>query len=278
LFTYKEFEKLNDVFGKVDSDRHPIRSVNPRENPTTSQTRQYADILQFFQELITQYPVILFLDSLDQLSNQFEARSELSFLKFLKPHSDSRIIVSCLPDEWNEEANTWRYHYYCDTRLSNFKVPRVQIDSVLCDVHETEEGVSLSLLKIERLGSTIASLLLRKNRRLTFDQMKYTVSTVLHENFEPSILYLNLIIQGIQSWKSWQINSVEADCLLRPNVQGMINLIFDSLETKYGRILTRRAFALLTYSREGKYRLTYACYFYLFILFNFCFIVHSRNK
>ena len=43
--------------------------------------------------------MILFIDSLDQLSNDHLARSHLSFLKNLKPHPRSAIIVSTLPDE-----------------------------------------------------------------------------------------------------------------------------------------------------------------------------------
>jgi hypothetical protein len=263
LFAYNEFEKLNYFFGKSSGDSLQIRSANPRENPTNSHSRQYADVLKYFQELITQYPVILFLDSLDQLSNQFEARSQMSFLKFLKPHSESRIIVSCLPDEWNEKENTWRYHYYCDTRLAIFKVPRVQIHSILCE-EETREDISgsRSLSKSDQLQSTIENLLLQKNRRLTPDQMTHTVFIILQENLEPSILYLHLVVQVIQHWRGLSHTNA-MDCHIGTNVRAMVNLIFDSLEARYGKILTSNAFALLTYSREGSHSHS----FLLFLLF-----------
>ena len=43
--------------------------------------------------------VVLFIDSLDQLSDRDHARSDVSFLKFVTPHPNTVIIVSCLPDE-----------------------------------------------------------------------------------------------------------------------------------------------------------------------------------
>ena len=43
--------------------------------------------------------LVLFIDSLDQLSDRDRARSDISFLKGVKPHLNTAIVVSCLPDE-----------------------------------------------------------------------------------------------------------------------------------------------------------------------------------
>ena len=43
--------------------------------------------------------VVLLIDSLDQLSDRDRARSDISFLKHVRPHRNTVIIVSCLPDE-----------------------------------------------------------------------------------------------------------------------------------------------------------------------------------
>ena len=59
----------------------------------------YEDIVDYFHSLVEAHPMILFIDSLDQLSNENLARSHLSFLKGIKPHKDTRIIVSALPDD-----------------------------------------------------------------------------------------------------------------------------------------------------------------------------------
>jgi hypothetical protein len=50
-------------------------------------------------ELLATLPLVLFIDSLDQLSNMDLARSDISFLKGVRPHPDTRIIVSSLPDD-----------------------------------------------------------------------------------------------------------------------------------------------------------------------------------
>ena len=49
--------------------------------------------------MIIAYEIVLFVDSLDQLSDKDRARSGISFLKNIRPHRNSVIIVSCLPDE-----------------------------------------------------------------------------------------------------------------------------------------------------------------------------------
>ena len=49
--------------------------------------------------LLGRYPVLLVIDSLDQLSNNYKERSELSFLRGVRPHPQSRVVVTSLPDD-----------------------------------------------------------------------------------------------------------------------------------------------------------------------------------
>jgi hypothetical protein len=60
---------------------------------------EYKDAVAHLQQLLHDYPVVLMIDSLDQLSNADLARSDISFLKGAHPHPQTRIIVSTLPDE-----------------------------------------------------------------------------------------------------------------------------------------------------------------------------------
>ena len=60
--------------------------------------KDYRFFVRHFQYLVRAYPMVIFFESLDQLSDQNQARSELSFLKGIRPHRLSRIIVSTLPD------------------------------------------------------------------------------------------------------------------------------------------------------------------------------------
>ena len=84
-------------------------------------TKKYAELVKYFQSLLQKHPVILFVDSLDQLSNEDQGRSDISFLKGVKPHKNTRIIVSSLPDDEN-------YTYYCDLKLRSSNVPRVVVE------------------------------------------------------------------------------------------------------------------------------------------------------
>ena len=80
--------------------------------------KDYKTLVSYFQSLLQTHPMIVFIDSLDQLSNDDLGRSDISFLKNVQPHADTRIIVSCLPDELEVNAETGkRYLYLCETRL-----------------------------------------------------------------------------------------------------------------------------------------------------------------
>jgi len=59
----------------------------------------YDTVVKYFYGYVRDYPVVVLFDSLDQLSNAHLARSDISFLKGIRPHRLSRIIVSTLPDD-----------------------------------------------------------------------------------------------------------------------------------------------------------------------------------
>ena len=46
----------------------------------------YDTVVKHFHGLVRDYPVVVFFDSLDQLSNAHLARSDVSFLKGIRPH------------------------------------------------------------------------------------------------------------------------------------------------------------------------------------------------
>ena len=58
----------------------------------------YEATVQHFQSLLATYPIILFIDSLDQLSDRDLARSRISFLRGCQLHPSSKVIVSALTD------------------------------------------------------------------------------------------------------------------------------------------------------------------------------------
>jgi tetratricopeptide (TPR) repeat protein len=204
------------VYGKQDELKELV-SVLPSQD--------YKTAVEYFQKLVSQYPIYLFIDSLDQLENRYEERSKLTFLRVLKPHEQSKIIVSTLPDEYEENGKPGEYFYYCERTLKNDSVPFLDVEIVA----EVEE--------------TIKSLLTSRQKRMTNDQWIVTLQAVSHE---PTILYIKLAMEVISQWRSF-----EKEVILRPTVKGLIHQIFGDLERSYGKEFTSIAFAMITFSREG---------------------------
>jgi hypothetical protein len=198
----------------------------------------------YFHRLLLTYPVILFIDSLDQLTDNYLARSKLSFLVGVKCHPGTRIVVSALPDDKDPVTGKWgKYVYLCDTRLAEWKAPRVVMKAI-----EVQSADARSVL---------SNLLLLHSHKLTNIQ---TESVLASMEYEPSALYLALAVNVIRHWPNFDERSnVKIDSTsnlnfknnLRGTVSGLINQIFDQLEVDYGSALTRSAVAFITFSRSG---------------------------
>jgi hypothetical protein len=196
----------------------------------TMEKRNYEETVNAFRELLAKYPAYLFIDSLDQLSNRNEARSKLSFFKGMKPHEKSRVIVSTLPDEKeSDDDKKWKYVYLCERRLIEGNVPLVKVESINSDPILTKEMLAVLLKRISR------SLV---------DEQWYVVMNAV--SYEPTILYMNLAVEVITSWRSF-----DRDTNVRGTVKGIIDQIFDILETQYGKKFVSAAFSFLSYSVEG---------------------------
>ena len=63
----------------------------------------FDDMVKYFHFLLAHFVCVLYIDSLDQLANDNMAMSHVSFLDGARPHRDTRIIVSMLPDEEEKE-------------------------------------------------------------------------------------------------------------------------------------------------------------------------------
>jgi WD40 repeat protein/GTPase SAR1 family protein len=188
-------------------------------------SQDYKTAVEYFHQLVSQYPIYLLIDSLDQLENRQEERSRLTFLRDLKPHAQSRIIVSTLPDEYEENGKPGRYFYQCERTLKSGSVPILDV------------GI------MNQIEVIINSLLTSRRRKLTNDQWIVTLQAVRHE---PTILYINLAMEVISQWRSF-----EKEVILIPTVKGLIHQIFGDLELSYGKEFTSIAFAVITFSREG---------------------------
>ena len=59
----------------------------------------YVEAVQLLHLLLARNAVILFLDGLESLADLHNARSTVSFLRDLRPHPDTLIVVSATADE-----------------------------------------------------------------------------------------------------------------------------------------------------------------------------------
>jgi hypothetical protein len=188
-------------------------------------SQDYETAVGTFQNLMTEYPVNLFIDSLDQLENRNEERSKLTFLRDIKPHELSKVVVSTLPDEYDEDGTHEKYFYSCEKTMNSGNVNLIHIGNM------------------DSIETTIKELLVRRRRQLTNDQWRVILTEVAHE---PTILYINLAIEVVSQWRSF-----EKEVLLKPTVKGILHQILDGMEKNFGREFTTIAFAMITFSREG---------------------------
>lgn len=252
--------------------------------PIYDNLTDYMQAVQQFHALMETYPVILFIDSLDQLNDTYQGRSRLSFLVNIKPHPDTRIIVSTLPDEQDAVTGHWIYCYQCETRLREWQVPLLEVrqlgeeesphnralrnelqlaiasaDSATSiaeeksstterDEHEnlqlSTEDTSETLPASKEYEDMIRVILRNDYGRTCTYQQMQYILRQVAE--EPVVLYLQLACRVIATWTSTDVG-VE----LAAGVTPLINQIFSSLETEYGVVLTRAALGFLTYAKAG---------------------------
>ena len=191
--------------------------------PTT-----YDRAVQYMHRLLGRYPVLLVIDSLDQLSNNYKERSELSFLRGLRPHPQTRVIVTTLPDDE-------QYFYLCDNRLALSNVPRVIVEPLAKDgdLHQVSEMAQ--------------AMLEQRNRKLTEQQLCILEKAI---EVEPTALYVNLAVNSIVC--HWDSYTTDPNSLtLVPTVKGIIGQIFDNLERDFGKTLVDATLIILTLSVDG---------------------------
>ncbi len=136
-------KESNDGYSLMKSIASQLLFLYNQSHQISSFPRLFEPAKQCFQDIISSYPAIIFIDALNQLSDLNNARTHLSFLRGaiicllmpsliltpyslegIKPHDNSRIIVSCIP--LNE-------FYWCEKRLIDGKVPRITLTGFACD-------------------------------------------------------------------------------------------------------------------------------------------------
>ena len=148
------------------------------------------------------------IDSIDQLTNENLARSNLSFLRGVKPHRDTRIIVSALPDEKDADGK-WIYCYGCDTKLAIRNVARV----VVRRLEESKAG------EIKEMLSTI--LWEEHKMRPQEWQLELAARQI---SVDPTALYLRLAVFRVKDW----VSSAREEGCLRPSPPFLLRYLLRS--------------------------------------------------
>jgi WD40 repeat protein len=225
-----------DGYFLVQSICHQIEYIYDLK--ITLVTLEYKKLIEKFHYLLKKYPVYLFIDSLDQLSDSYGERSRISFLSNAQPHKNTRIIVSTLADEYDEINQKWLYFYMCDIKLRQSQVPRIEIkpckSSLIKKINESNMLPAKLMFEL---------LLKKNNRTLTDKQWSHALNSL---NYEATPLYINLSIPIISEWTS---NTSEFH--LEPTVKGVINQFLNKLETDHGKYLVRFALGYITFSIGG---------------------------
>jgi len=186
---------------------------------------EHRDLLDFFTNralmlATSEKPLVLLLDSLDQLSPSYGAYLMGWIPKTLPPHVS--LIISTLPRERN-----------CLPKL-----------------RQRLAGVEATFLEVPILPSKVGidiveSWLLKEGRRLTQEQ-RGVVEKALEKCSLP--LYLRLVFNEAKRWTSYTpLSSIN----LPPSIHEMIEQLFERIEKQHGKLLVSHAFGFISASRNG---------------------------
>ncbi|XP_045168880.2 NACHT and WD repeat domain-containing protein 2-like isoform X2 [Mercenaria mercenaria] len=182
-------------------------------------TRELADYFRNALNNATKTtPLIIHLDSLDQLSSDDNGR-KLDWLKLdanLPKHV--KVVLSSL------EADTL----------------------YVLQKHLPQENIVHVMKLLPGEGPEILQKMMKcKGRKITEPQMKLVMNAFLNT---PLPLYLSLAADIASRLKSY--DNIEADDI-SPTIKGMITILFERLENMFGKIFVQHALAYITASKHG---------------------------
>ncbi|XP_075987082.1 NACHT and WD repeat domain-containing protein 2 [Anticarsia gemmatalis] len=182
-----------------------------------------------FKQLLTmasqQQPLLLFLDSVDQLTGIGTENNKVSWLPTRLP-PNCKIIVTCACEEANPEVS------------KEYDVLRRMIDS--------EEN----FLEVKALGEDLAMQVLKlwmasAARDLSNYQWRL-VSNAIASCSLP--IFVKLVFAEVCRWRSY---TKPQDTHLADSVMDSIMMLFERIEKQHGRLLVFHALAYITAARSG---------------------------
>ncbi|XP_033116394.1 NACHT domain- and WD repeat-containing protein 1-like isoform X2 [Anneissia japonica] len=194
--------------------------------PADVKLKRFADLVKYFPVLLQQVsdvakdkPLIILLDSIDQLQSAYDAYEVKWLPKQCPPNV--KIVLSTLPDA-----------------------------SHILDEMKEYLGDSECFMAVEALSEDTGEAILNSwmasiNRKVTAEQF-----TVIREAFQecPQPIFLKLVFEEARRWKSYTSVS-END--LAYTVREAIWQLFDRLERQFGRTVVSHALGYISASRNG---------------------------
>ncbi|XP_048000249.1 NACHT and WD repeat domain-containing protein 2-like [Leguminivora glycinivorella] len=182
-----------------------------------------------FKQLLTmataQQPLLLFLDSVDQLTGIGTENNKVSWLPTrLPPHC--KIIVTCACEEANPEVS------------KEYDVLRRMIDSEENFLEVTALGEDLAMQVLKLWMASAARDLSNYQWRL--------VSNAIGSCSLP--IFVKLVFAEVCRWRSY---TKPQDTHLASTVMDSIMMLFERIEKQHGRLLVFHALAYITAARSG---------------------------
>ncbi len=168
-------------------------------------------------------PILVFIDSLDQLSDQDQARANMAWLPNKLPEH-VYLVVSTLPDIGG-----------CFYSLKTKSIP----DSNFIEIGQ------LAITDVESILNTWLESVGRRLQPEQFAQL-LKLATQKVQGEQPTVLRLKLLFDLAKKWASY-------DPLpdLVPSVRKLLEDFFEQLERIHGKAFVERVFGLLSASRRG---------------------------
>ncbi|XP_072178165.1 NACHT domain- and WD repeat-containing protein 1-like [Diadema setosum] len=165
-------------------------------------------------------PIMIFLDSLDQLSDEYQGRDLLWLPRQLPSYV--HMVVTVRPDAG-----------FCLSAIKNL-------------VNDMKFFMEMKPIKDSAKSDIIDSLMNRVGRTLTKEQKKIVLRA--HQDNKPTALYIKIACDMADAWHSYTPLST---CRLAGTITGIITQLFEELEEQHGMIFVARALGYLTCSRSG---------------------------
>ncbi|XP_066285694.1 NACHT domain- and WD repeat-containing protein 1-like [Branchiostoma lanceolatum] len=194
------------------------------ESPPERVLNNFAEIVQYLSTLLDKVsekdrPLLILLDSLDQLSSVDRAYSLTWLPKSLPPNV--HIVVSTLPDEF-DLLKTMKRTIRSDN--SYIQVPTLS----------------------EQVGGEILDTWLAQVQRCLTDKQREVILSAFSHCRQP--LFLKVAFDEARRWKSY---TPESELRVAQSARAAINLLYERLEVQHGTIFVSHTLGYIAAARKG---------------------------